>query len=895
MALEKEVPYCTIFLVAGTISCHLLVLIGNLSTATMLHGFGESTSGWASVGTSLSVAMHEELEPDMTKVASFLSDAIGKVSEIESGIDIVLSGSGSKLDAALAATEFMNVTNITFLDVVGVKDKLMGRLRPYVEKLLDKVGALVQKFLDAISPALLKTREWLASFGEKIQGALEEFGTTIDRVQKLFDQVMSKLSPTAGENEDVMLRNTRALIDTDNDGTIDAGDLQSISKIYGITALSGSKAEELFKKYDADGQGGLDPDEYALFVHDPSIPGIMTVMMRTFAKQLSTVAGRVAGARARDEVARAVSDYVALACAKNMTKVGWIAQALSNGSLPIMLTADILKEVALDVDDPGKLSRVDVGGALTAEMMRINSTHVVEALKLMSDPAFWDSEGFDAEEQPAAVQQVVRWLLLAPKGSEVLRSSLGLELDDPKAAEEKLPEAAFQVTMERSSDYMAKKGSEKAAVTSSLYGSPASQTLRDLLLGGVGATVAGDNPDADAAQRRGVHALPETLEFASWLASNATEVADRYQHDCFEYSGESSGTLESIANQVNGIVKKVQNFMNLLGKYATEKGFDQIMSEARGFVGDASKDVILIVDNLVDERLHFVECKLNLTNCTGAEEAKDMPLVLSGAFTFLTTTLQELKTALPVVIDNLKFAKSEVSKVHSSMLSIMKVLKGKAPPMFYQISSLYKAMWVGYFIFFGHLTLGMLFYGFWASGWFGGPSVAAGDEAVEPPKTMCDKVRVCCRSCNACLRGCHDRHLCFWSVLILMEVIVLVVFVLAVVICVLGGIQAFMSAGCSQVYILADRTICTVALKTMRTFLKTFWPGANINDTCVKETLLTCKLIAEQVVSAVKLSMVGGLTASVLSFQLLVDSAVKHEQATFRRLLNAEAKEAKEA
>mmetsp|Transcript_85439 Transcript_85439/g.226922 ORF Transcript_85439/g.226922 Transcript_85439/m.226922 type:complete len:896 (-) Transcript_85439:26-2713(-) len=895
MALEKEVPYCTIFLVAGTIACHLMVLIGNLSTATMLHGFGHSTSGWANVGTSLSTAMHKELEPDMDKVASFLSDTIGKVSQIESGIDIVLSDSGSRLDAALAAKTFENITKV---DLGDYRDKLLAKLKPHVEKLLDRVHEIVVQFIDIISPALNKMREWLHSFGEKIQGALEEFGTTIDRVQKLFDQVMAKLSPTAGSNEDDMLLNTYALINTNNDATVDAADLRSVARLYGISALAGSKADDLFKEYDADGKGGLDKDEYALFVHDPSIPGIMTLMLRTYAKQLSTAAGRVAGAKMRDEIARAVGDYVALVCAKNMTRLSWIAQALSNGSLPISFNADLLTVLALDVDNPGKLTRADAGGSLTSDMMRMNATHVVEALKLMSDPAFWDAEGFDADEQPPAVQQVVRWILAAPNGTDVLRSGLGFEPDDARAAEEKLPEAAFQVTLRRSSDYMAKKGTEKTAASSSLYKSQASQRLRDLLLGGLGAAAAGDNPDADATQRQGVRATHATLEFASWLSNNATDVADGYQHDCWDYSGESSGTLESFANEVNGIVKKVQTFMGLMSKYSTEKGFDQLISEARGFAGDASKDIMLVVDHYATERLHFIECKLNLTNCTSKEKSEDMPVVLSGAFTFLTTTLQELKSVLPVVIDNVKFAKSEVSKVHAGMRSVMQTLQGKAPPMFYQISSLYKTLWVSYFVFFGLLTIGMLFYGFWASGWFGGPSLATAEESFEPPHTVTDKVRVCWRSCNACMRDCHDSHLSFWSVLLLMEAVVLVLFVVAVVICIVGGIQAFMSAGCSQVYVLADRTICTVALKTMQTFLKTFWAdraSADINETCVGESLLTCRLIAEQMVSAVKLSMFGGLVASVLSLQLLVDSAVKHEQVSFRRLLNAEAKEAKEA
>jgi len=39
--------------------------------------------------------------------------------------------------------------------------------------------------------------KWLTTFGEAMQTKLEEFSTMLDRVQKLFDQIMAKISGAA--------------------------------------------------------------------------------------------------------------------------------------------------------------------------------------------------------------------------------------------------------------------------------------------------------------------------------------------------------------------------------------------------------------------------------------------------------------------------------------------------------------------------------------------------------------------------------------------------------------------------------------------------------------------------------------------------------------------------
>merc|ERR1719401_2410592 len=118
--------------------------------------------------------------------------------------------------------------------------------------------------------------------------------------------MMSKLSARAGANEEDMVYNTYSLFDTDNSGVVRVNDIKSTADLYGITALQGDKAKQLFEKYDADSKGGLDPQEYTLFVNDESLPGVMSLVLRTYSKKLAAIGGEVAVARMRDEVASAV-------------------------------------------------------------------------------------------------------------------------------------------------------------------------------------------------------------------------------------------------------------------------------------------------------------------------------------------------------------------------------------------------------------------------------------------------------------------------------------------------------------------------------------------------------------------------------------------------------------
>mmetsp|Transcript_29899 Transcript_29899/g.86949 ORF Transcript_29899/g.86949 Transcript_29899/m.86949 type:complete len:895 (+) Transcript_29899:74-2758(+) len=890
MAGERQVPWCIVFLVVGALTGHTMVLIGNLATSYMLHDMGSSTNGWSIVGVDLAGALRDDLEPAMDTVSSYLTEAIEAATEIQKSTDVMLSIGGSTTDGALAELKpGMNVE-----DIQHFKVKLMRSVRNVTGELVLKVTPVIDRLLKKLDPALKQVEMWLASFGSKIQAALEQFGTTIDRVQKIFDQVLSQVGSGTGHNEEYMVYNTFTLFDTDRSGAIHADDLQNVATIYDISALQGDKSRELVDKYDTGGEEGLDPEEYTLFVNDPSIPGIMTLVLRTYSRKLADIGGLVGGAKMRDEVASAVTDYFMLVCGKNLTRVEWLSQALTNGSLPIQFTADVIKELASAEESPNKLSVVAVGPAVLKAMVNLNGEHVARAVALLGNASFWASEGFDGATQPSVLGQVAGWLAdLGSEGAEVLDKGLGIASDSGKEA---LVQAAYRHGAAEQDRYLSNHAEGRAGDEASLYASKCSQILRDVLLGGTGAAAAGADHDAETSVRGGQKAQPATLKFAQWLANNATDTAHRHLHNCFDYTGQSSGALESFANQVNSMVSKTKNFLNLMTTYASPKGQDRLIEQADDFGQQAAEDIVLVCEEYIDSKLAAFECEfVNDGQCNATlasprwlkDRARELSRDITGAFNFITTTVGDLKGSLPTVIKDLKFAKKGVSSVSNTLNSVMTVLGLKAPPLFYKISGLYKAAWVAYFIFFVSMTLGTLFYGFWAAGYFGGPDPSSeGELPYDGPRAVSERLRTCWRSCGACVRGCQDSHLCFWSILLLCEVFVLILFVLSIVICVVGGVQAFLRAGCSQVYILGDDTVCTTAMEVLNTFLKTFGISRTpVEDICHQEKLMTCRLIADQASKALITSVVGAVLATLLSCQMIVESAVMHERARYRGMI----------
>eukprot|EP00928_Gymnodinium_smaydae_P071039 TRINITY_DN54724_c0_g1_i1.p1 TRINITY_DN54724_c0_g1~~TRINITY_DN54724_c0_g1_i1.p1 ORF type:complete len:1020 (-),score=238.14 TRINITY_DN54724_c0_g1_i1:119-3178(-) len=989
--LEKTIPWCTVILCSLCMACHLMVFQGNLSAAGGIASVGYSTKGWSNLGLDMASTFAIEIDNAMSNMTTQLTDGIDQVVALEKALDGVLGKVGAKTDTALMQLSLLQESGDS--SDTAVK-KVLAEVEAEIDNGVIEVETKLDELLDLIEPAMMKVGQWYISFGDKIQAGIEQFGTTVDTVEKMMDQMMAQAG-MGGENAEYMEDNTYSLFAiTDAEKGIMVQDLVDVSGIYSITALQGKKAEEVHLKYDVNQDASIDKAEFSELVQDSSMPGVMALVLRSYAKRLAQVSGQVENAYLRDEVANAVVKYLQLVCAKNMTKVGWVSDTLTNGSLPIEFTAAIMKNLGQAADDPEVLTTTDIGSTVIGTMSTLNHEYTIKAQQLMSDASWWESEGFDPADQPGIVDRVSQWTAasLIQTGSWTGYLDLQRAFGGVSQEGEERPLEKLRLLQERDSMALAKRAGQSARRAAersqrmhqqrrhaelvdryqSLMKSTTARLLFDTLLGGEMAYH--DDPTTTAAVNSGVPAKPETVQFAKWLAWNASHTAQEFQSACFNYSGMSSTPIDAFATQIQGMVKKIQSVLSMLKPYAGEQGMNKLRNKTHEFVQNAKGDILDAILSGAGDSVEKAKAAAKVGAVAGgaavaaakngqdpvaaaktaakvatvASKAPKLPdagaagkapkvpdagavpklptasllqlaeLVQqptkpkfvtrqvpggvpdvpggSGVVAEMVAMLQTLQAVLPEVVDNLKIARGGVSAVSKTLDSIFETFRKQGLPIFQQLASVYTYIWLAWFLLLSTFTLGILYYGFWASGWFGGPTApetqeAAPDEEYVPPSGFGERMRCLCRACcSALCCECCPKTCLFWSLLLLGQVFVLIIFVMAIVLTMIAGIEMFMSSGCSGIYLLGDEKSCTETMKMMQDFLTTFTAGGPdlpIEEVCVKRDLMTCSLLATKMQSAAILCTVGAFLAGVFSFQLLIESAILFERAQSRRLVDA--------
>merc|ERR1719247_3607205 len=109
---------------------------------------------------------------------------------------------------------------------------------------------------------------------------------------------------------------------------------------------------------------------------------------------------------------------------------------------------------------------------------------------------------------------------------------------------------------------------------------------------------------------------------------------------------------------------------------------------------------------------------------------------------------------LPSAATTVGDARDEVESIAQTMNSIFEMFSTMGPEIFDDISLAYSVLWTVYFVLLLPLTLGTLWYGFWASGYCGGPAAAEWPEESEAdaarPKTFCQRLSTCYNACCIC-------------------------------------------------------------------------------------------------------------------------------------------------
>jgi Ca2+-binding EF-hand superfamily protein len=597
---DKDIPWCTMCLVVTVIALQSVVLYGNYKTGGAINAVGVSSGGWSGVGLDFSGSLHEELDEVMKNLTTKLTEAINKTLKVQSEIDQVLSLASDAAETVLGG----NTTEVaSLLQTHGMEspeDALPGviitSLNSVMTMLFSKViDELNELFETKLKPVLEKAGELIQKFGNKIQDVIESFGVTVDRAQKMFDQVMSQISAGVPGMEEQLIHETYGIFDVNETGTVNVEGLQLVAQIYNVPALRGDNAAALVQKYDADGSGDLDKQEFTLLTEDTALPDITAVVLRSFAKTLSEIAGNVGSAKFRGEIAEQVADYLGLMCAKNQTKVGWISDALGNASLPIQFTADVFVKLALQLDDPQTYTELRTGEKFTDTITKLHPSYTAQVVDMISNSTYWVTEGFNPDDHATVIERVTDWFVKAQKdaGTNLVDTSV-LDL---------MPKLARKAAQTETKAYVMKKHREFTMRYNKMF---ASETSRHVLLQLNGGAFAASQADSSSSMATraiasGVPAKPETLLFAKFLSWNASQTADRFQKYCFDKTATSSNTMDGFATQIQSMIKKIKSFIAMMMKYSTPQGISMLEAKFQDFINNSATDLLVSVKQKVDD------------------------------------------------------------------------------------------------------------------------------------------------------------------------------------------------------------------------------------------------------------------------------------------------------
>jgi hypothetical protein len=272
----------------------------------------------------------------------------------------------------------------------------------------------------------------------------------------------------------------------------------------------------------------------------------------------------------------------------------------------------------------------------------------------------------------------------------------------------------------------------------------------------------------------------------------------------------------------------------------------------------------------------------------GQQPVDDPPKV---AFEEMKTLLQDLMALLPSAAQTINEARNEVVQVAHHMRGVFGTFGISGPTIFNEISWAYKFLWTVYFIMLMPVLIGTLWYAMWASGWMGGPAssglIEETEEEAMKPRSFSERLSICYSACCLACSRCQDNIACFWSCLIIYQIVVLVVFIAAVMLCLVAGVKMFFLASCEQIYMLNQADMCTNALQSVQSFVQTFMVETDIpiEETCASQQLLLCDLIGSRILQSTMYTTVFSFLAAIIQFQLVVESAVLHERARMRKIV----------
>jgi hypothetical protein len=392
--------------------------------------------------------------------------------------------------------------------------------------------------------------------------------------------------------------------------------------------------------------------------------------------------------------------------------------------------------------------------------------------------------------------------------------------------------------------------------------------------------------------------------------------------DCQEFAGRSCDMAVNLAGIMMTSVETLTKFMDTMKKYATTEGIASLHEQIETFKTKAPDDIVIALLMPIDTILPDPNKPPPADMCGISPTAKLPPMNFSStnnillqvtrllessddsgharaenAFAFITDTVKGMTKDFGSSREYTEQAREGIQQLAETVHTTFDMMGDSVLGGLDTTGYTYKLIWWLYFFLVGTLTLAQLYYAFWASGFMGGPNTAAYDRPAEAaadgyvaPTTCCDRFKCCWQCCCSWCTWYQDSDLCFWSLILLLKVFVLILFIMSLVFIIVAGLWTGAGAGCAATSgPVNDVGECTeLMMKIKNETLKTFWtnmhPGSDVATMCEDYKLATCAHATAKFEAARTYIALGGALVPVFSFYLIFMMAVMHERARWRRM-----------
>lgn len=392
---------------------------------------------------------------------------------------------------------------------------------------------------------------------------------------------------------------------------------------------------------------------------------------------------------------------------------------------------------------------------------------------------------------------------------------------------------------------------------------------------------------ADQALKSGVPALPESLAFAQELGSNATSRAKDIITKTFDHTSKFIDKLDTVMDDFRGVVEHVKSFLDMVEDWATPAGQERLQVQLQNFSKFGFEKFISYMENNFDIKID--RGPLALTEV-------DQHVRLSNDiddWLALAEKLLSINKILPLAATTLTQARQTVSSMSGGLGTRFGLLGDKGGALFETIGAHYEFVFATYCAVFFLTAIWFLFYNFWACGWFGGPCAVSTDLPSARPTTLGGRFMSLIDAVHSEIKEANNDHFSFWGMLLFFQTFLLIFYTISNIIVVLTTAYVIVGAGCDAMPLLMHHQPCNSALSALDSWLPSFLPGRPLSY-CTDNELLVCKVMSDGMVLGSKITGFFSLMAVVLTYQLLIDSAVLHERSRWSLALSRRAKELKQ-